>query len=259
MTLDLEHLVIPAQKRNFVRNPFFKEWNDLILKNIKKRPEYDDDKRSYDAEDQKLINECNFHIKHFSKNELDKENVLLLMHPLYKGISHSDKINFFQYSDSRNYDKALIKILGASSRNYNVVLGDTVHFFGDTTSLLTEHGIVEKNFLTEYDSGVPMDNRILEWFDGKNVFSAGAYHGVSQGADGIPIVHCLTTFMRLLHKRGKANIYAVNDLIVNFPSEYSEYLKPEGIVIDRDRKANTEIFLPKEKVLSLNDFYNFVK
>jgi len=246
----LDDLLVPAEGRTNIINPFFEEWNDHILSTLRCR--IDSNLMNYENNgDMDLLHDCLIHSERYAK-PLNSKNVLILMHPSYIFVSGMGDVKEWHKKDVEQYKSSMIEVFNNHSfMDYNIVIFDTVHHYADGSSRLLEEGIADRIFFTEYDSGAPRFEENLSDFNNKRLFFGGGYNGQ----------HCLPSIIwRCLEKvLFEDKLRAVYDLIIECPEcAGTGSLKPTSIVSKSGHNIKDE-YLPSEDIISLQEFFSMVR
>jgi hypothetical protein len=173
-SLALESLTICSRERNKINNPYFSKWNDVVINSVTDRNIQENN--DYFGKDLILLNECENHVKKYSK-PLNFETIVVLTHPLYLFLSDGSELNFIQkYSAKRYFNNLATLFENKSSIKANIVVFETLHHYADSTSKLLEEGWVDRVFFTQFDTGVPNDLSYKHFLKNKRLFFGGGYN-----------------------------------------------------------------------------------
>jgi hypothetical protein len=239
---------IPLRYRSLATNqrflefnhPYFGKFEEHIKKNLEERIPECGSKYLW-GEDRKLLKECRAHAGAFSnQREKNLDATVMLVHPFYAHLSHPDKVSGEDaLSEMNDYLDELIDFVEQSQElGAKVVLFDTIHHYAASTSSLLEEGFVDSVFFTEYDSGMPIEDRGLYEYRKDSVFFAGGYNG-----------KCLSTAIFVMESFSESlDLWGVRELMLNSPQDCVGSLKVKEVkYLDGKRIISKEESLKKIK------------
>ena len=209
-------------------NKEFEDITDYLKECIKERKSKGNE-RYRKEEDKKLLKRCEEHISLFER-KIETSNLIIIVHPFYLQLTDSDKLKKETIKKEANdYTQKLIKLLSERDKEKTgLIILETLHHYTATTSRLLEEGIADRVIITEYDSGAPLHEYLLEEFFDRKMYVAGGYKK-----------KCLKASLRAILRRKTPNeheVYAIKDLIVDSPLELPKSIKPKEIIgIDQEQ------------------------
>jgi hypothetical protein len=213
---------LPANNdgNDIVLNNNFKEWDEVISKNLKKRKATCGIKYRK-GKDKELLELCQKHAKEYQQSTNGK-NTIMFTHPFYLHLSHMDEIrsdNVREEADA--YLDNLLKLLhlNRDKSKVNIVALETIHHYAAATSLLLEEGLIDSVIFTEYDYGCPLNTNELKKFRRNYVFFGGGYNG-----------QCLASSINEMKEKSfSKQIWAIKEFVINSPQHYRETLKRSSV------------------------------
>ncbi|NCN86361.1 hypothetical protein GW932_00865 [archaeon] len=157
----------------------------------------------------------------------ENKNTIVLVHPFHF-LNH--KLDFSKYQ------KKLEFVLKNSYPDFSLVLYESyLDYLGKTAKLATQ-GCFDKIIFSKQDSGFPINEFELIYFNDKFVYVAGLYNGGCIG----------TTLTEITENSTSRKIRAIKDLILNDPAISKDKINPKKIY---DRWSN------KAKTTTLSDLF----
>ena len=213
---------LPANNGNndIVLNRNFNEWADYIAGNLSNRVPTGGVKYKRGA-DKKLLELCRDHEKNYDRPKRG-DATIMFTHPLYLHMSHAGEIDSdWIKSEADKYLHRFLEFLKLKRdrSQVNVVALDTIHHYAAATSLLLEEGLLDQVIFTQYDSGRVIKKKDLAKFKKDNIFFGGGYNK-----------RCLTSSIyEMQNKISTGSIWAIEELSLNSPQDYSETLRAPHI------------------------------
>lgn len=215
-----DRLAANNDKSDVVLNVAFRDWTDLIAHNLNERNPHGGDDYSF-GKDKDLLALCREHAQAYAVNAERKSNIVLT-HPLYMHLSHMDEIRTEKVRcEADAYLDRLLGFLNSRKErpDIGVVVLETLHHYAAATSLLLENGMVDRVIFTEYDCGCPLDPSELDGIDARGIYLGGGYNG-----------RCLECSIKRMRRRiGPEHLWAVQELVLNSPQDYTQTLLPESV------------------------------
>lgn len=170
--------------------------------------------------DKELLKYCQKH-SHAQRKATSGENIVMLVHPFYTQLSHSNQIPSVMEPQLAAYTVKLNNFLRMNRDESDVgfVLVDTLHHYAARTHSLVDEKLVDDVIFTEYDSGEPLNPWELSLFAKKETFFAGGYNGI-----------CLTDFIEKMRNFTlKENCWAIRELALESPVFSREDFVPKRV------------------------------
>ena len=204
---------LPANSDNpLVLNRNFGKWNDYLAVDLKERPECSEDRYTRGKE-RELLKECQDHADYHNR-PIHARNVAVLVHPFYLALTEMDQVDSdVKREQAKEYLDNLGILLNSrrDRRSIQTVALETAHHYAAATSLLLEHGLIDRVVFTEYDRGKPLNSTDISDLSGRKIFMAGGYLG-----------RCFRHAYNALNiVLPESNILGIRDLIINSPRDSS--------------------------------------
>jgi hypothetical protein len=244
--------ILPANSCNsdIVLNRYFTDWEAHIADNLGYRNP-SGGSRYESGRDSALLDLCREHAPN-KRESYYGDKIIMITHPFYMHLTHMDELDTDSVkSDAEEYLDKLLGLLQMRTDNseVSVVALETIHHYAAATSLLVENGLIDRVIFTEYDSGYPLIPEELADFKDNTIFFCGAYNG-----------SCLYSSIRTMEDHiSTGQIWAIRDLVLNSPQDYSSTLHPKRVVgVDKSRVVNLEKALQMLHWAPCNEKSNFI-
>lgn len=219
-----------------VLNRHFDAWAEHIDSNL--GSDYSSkDIRYANEPGNRLLSSCVDHAKKYQHPKHGKTKIMLT-HPLFLHLAHMREIeNNSVRKEVDDYLEALLNFLRLcrDKPKVSVVVLETIHSYAAATSLLVEDGLIDQVIFTESDKGCPLERDKLRKFKNSQIYFGGGYNS-----------RCLKQSIEEMKvKLSTGEIWAITDLVLNCPQEYSGTLR-----VSQVRELPPSRMIPLETVIA---------